>query len=145
VTLFSDAKGRKVVDLATADTIGNVDDYVVDGPNKTLAAITLKKSTKSGRLIAWKKIASFGTDAVTVTDESAISAADGPLAELADKSKTFRGKQILSTAGQILGSVDDVDFDPESGALNYVVVKAGDNIPGERLVATGSYAVIVRA
>jgi uncharacterized protein YrrD len=144
MTLFSDAKGRKIVDLATANTIGTVDDYVVDTAHQKLAAIVMKKSTSAGNLVAWDKIASFGSDAVTVDDESAISRAEGSLAELTVKSNTFDGKQILSAEGELLGSVDDIDFDPNSGVLNHVVRHAGEPIAGNQLIATGSFAVIVR-
>lgn len=49
---------------------------------------------------------------------------------------------MLTTGGRDLGRVSDVEFDPESGRL-VTIVPAGEGVGSERLVANGSYAVVV--
>ena len=53
------------------------------------------------------------------------------------------GKRMLTDAGVELGQVDDVEFDPESGSVDYLI-SADDRVAGYRLIGCGSYAVIVR-
>ena len=54
------------------------------------------------------------------------------------------GKRILSSAGDELGEVDDVEFDPESGQIQPLIA-GNQDIAGERLIGIGSYAVVVTA
>ena len=62
---FSEAKGRKVVSTATAETVGRVDGFVVDPRSRTVLALKVKKAA-SGDVLPWRQVESFGTDAVTV-------------------------------------------------------------------------------
>jgi sporulation protein YlmC with PRC-barrel domain len=43
-----------------------------------------------------------------------------------------------------LGKVTDIEFDPETAAVTALVLAEG-SIEGDRLMAAGSYAVIVQA
>ncbi len=47
---------------------------------------------------------------------------DGRLADLATKDGTVLKKRVLTDAGEDLGSVRDIDLDPETGALTALVV-----------------------
>ncbi len=49
---------------------------------------------------------------------------------------------MLHTAGQDLGPVDDVDFDPDTGRIIALNLATGA-IAGELLIAIGSYAAVV--
>lgn len=51
---------------------------------------------------------------------------------------------MLTDGGTELGKVDDVDFDPGTGSITYLI-SADDRIAGDRLLGCGSYAVVVRA
>ena len=48
-------------------------------------------------------------------------------------------KRVLSTNGDDLGPVKDVDFDPASGAVTALILDAGE-VAGKRMVGIGSYA-----
>jgi sporulation protein YlmC with PRC-barrel domain len=54
------------------------------------------------------------------------------------------GKRVLSTAGDELGMVDDVEFEPSSGAVTLLVLDHGE-VAGVRLRGVGSDAVVVTA
>jgi sporulation protein YlmC with PRC-barrel domain len=53
------------------------------------------------------------------------------------------GHRVLSDRGFELGAVEDVEFDPESGALTSVHVTKGGAVTADRVLGAGSYAVVV--
>ena len=63
---------------------------------------------------------------------------------MSGKDQRLLGKRVLTTFGEDLGPVTDVDFDPDSGAVISLVLAGGD-ISGNRLIGIGSYAAIVHA
>jgi sporulation protein YlmC with PRC-barrel domain len=139
---FSEALGRKVVSLATAETVGLLDEFVVDPRSRRVVALGVKKSP-SGSALHWDDIESFGPDAVTVSDADKIAGPDRDVDRLSGKDHHFLGKRVLLTVGDEVGQVDDVEFDPNSGELIAIVLAGGD-IDANRLVGVGSYAVVVR-
>jgi sporulation protein YlmC with PRC-barrel domain len=142
--LFSDARNRKVVASSDAATVGKVARFVVDPALRRVVALELKK-TDDGDLLLWSDITAFGSDAVTVSDAGRIGDGTPETKELAAKHRRVLGKRLLTTAGDELGRVDDVAFDPESGALSSLVPDRGPEVSAARLVGVGSYAVVVRA
>lgn len=141
--LVSQATGHKVVSVATAETVGRVDHVVVDPQRRAVVALELKK-TPSGSVLRWADLTAFGTDAVTVGDAAAIGEPDEAVAFLADKHRRYLGKRVLTTAGDEVGSLDDLDFDHETGSVTALVV-GGERLDGTRLVGIGTWAVVVRA
>ena len=140
---FSDAHGRKVVSTSSAETVGKLDQFVIDPQQRAIVAVELKK-TDSGDTLMWSKIVGFGADAITVTDADMITDQTPEIAALADKRHRIIGKRILSSAGDELGEIDDVEFDPETGGLRSLITGDGE-IDGDRLIGIGSYAVVVTA
>lgn len=143
--LFSKAKGHKVVSSGTAATVGKVSGFVVDPVTRSVVAVRLKKAEK-GDFLRWGDLVAFGADAVTVTDDSVIGDGGPDVAALAGKAHRVLGKRVLTSGGDELGKVDDVDFDPETGIVTSLVLGKGGSgeVAGDRLVGIGSYAVVVR-
>jgi sporulation protein YlmC with PRC-barrel domain len=141
---FSEAEGRKVVSTASAETVGRVSDFVIDPVSRTVAALVLKKTPGSDNILPWENLQAFGQDAVMIDDIGRLTTAAGRVAELSDKRFREHGKRVLSTEGVDLGKVADIEFDPETSAVTALVLAEG-SIAGERLLAAGSYAVIVQA
>ncbi len=140
---FSEAKGRKVVSTSTADSVGVVHDFVVDPKSAAVLAMQLKK-THAGDTLRWSDITAFGADAVTLTSPDKITEADDDVRALLGKDHRLVGKRVLSTAGDELGEVSDVEFDVDSGAVTSLILDDG-HVAGARLSGVGSYAVIVRS
>jgi sporulation protein YlmC with PRC-barrel domain len=138
---FSDAIGRKIVSTATAETAGKIDEFIVDPHNRTVVALELKKSD-GGDFLPWSGILAFGDDAVTIASADKITDASPQIAELTGKEHRVLGKRVLSTAGDDLGQVADVEFDPATGLLTALRLET-DSVDGGRLVGIGSYAVVV--
>jgi len=141
--LFSEASGRKVVSTATAETVGQIAEFVIDPQSHTVIALTLKKADR-GDTVLWGNLTAFGADAVTVSDVEMISEANDAVADLSGKAQRVLGKRVLTTGGEDLGQVADVDFDPDTGVITALTLPSGP-IAGERLIGIGSYAAVVRA
>jgi len=139
---FTSARGRKVVSRASAEELGNVSHLVVNGEHQRIVAVVVGKR-RQARLIDWHDLSRFGPDAIMVTDEKALrepkdereqAAASGELELL--------GRRALSDFGNTLGEVDDVIFDPDTGALETVLV-GKDEHAAASLLGAGSFAAIL--
>jgi sporulation protein YlmC with PRC-barrel domain len=140
---FSEASGRKVVSTSTAETVGRIEEFVIDPRSHSVVALELKR-TDTGDTLRWSDIVAFGVDAVTVTAADKISDAGPDIQTLTGKAHRVLGKRVLSTRGDELGRVADVEFDPETAAITAFQLDSGD-VEGVRLIGIGSYAVVVHA
>lgn len=143
--LFSQARKRPVVNTATANRVARVDSFVVlPGPAR-VALLRLGKVSGAGTLLSWDDVQGFGPDAVTVATDAVIRPARDVLEQRAeDNDLEIVGKRLLSEQGTELGTVTDVDFDPETGAVTSLITKT-DTISGQRLIGLGGYAAVVSA
>ncbi len=137
------ATGRKVVGLDSAQTVGKVSRFVVDVPSRSIVALQLRK-TEHGEMLAWKDISGFGDDAITVARADVFTEPDERMKTLAGKDFQLVGKDALSTAGDLLGPIKDVEFDPTSGELTHIHLK-DSTLDADALVGIGSYAAVLRA
>lgn len=141
--LFTEATGRKVVSTADASTVGIISGFVVDPASQRVVAVALSKTTGQATMLPFESIAAFGADAVTVAGADAVVAPDDRLTELSAKQHTILKKRALTTAGDEVGTVRDVEFDPANG--NLVSIRLDDHTwNGQALVGVGSYAVMLR-
>lgn len=140
---FSEVKGHKVVATSTASTVGKVKGLVVDPATRSVHALLLRK-TEAGKVLRWSAMTAFGADAVTVSGADVIVEEDESVTALMGKKHDVLGKRVLTTAGDELGEVRDVDFDLETGAITALVLKDADDVEGSRLIGVGGYAVVVR-
>lgn len=138
---FTDVHKRKIVSTGSAETVGRVSELLVDPGHRSVAGLVCSK-TKHGSVIPWGSLTAVGDDAITISDDDKIVEPEGRLAELQGKAHRLLGKRVLSAGGDVLGEVDDVDFDPESGRVLTLLLDTGE-VPGVRLVGVGSYAVVV--
>ncbi len=138
---FSEAKGRKVVSTSTAATVGKVAGFVIDPERNRVIALQLNKS-EGGDTLRWSDITGFGADAVTVSGDDKITEADADVAARSDKAHRVLGKLGLTVAGDALGKITDVDFDPESGTITALQIDR-DEVVRVKIVGVGSYAAVV--
>jgi len=134
--------GRKLVSRASAANLGNVSHLLIDADRRFVAAVITGKGKKA-RLVDWSNLSAVGPDAVMVSDDAALrepanerehAAVDGELELL--------GKRALTEHGNQLGTVADVVFDPNTGALEHLRVGERE-IPAAALLAAGSYAAVL--
>ena len=141
---FRRAVGRKVLSRASAEDLGAVTHLLVDAQRRQIAAVIIGRGKKA-QLVEWAQLSGFGPDAVMVSDEGALRPpADDREQAAADGELEIVGKRALTETGNELGTVDDVTFDPDTGALERLRIKDRD-IPAAALLGSGSYAVVVDA
>jgi len=136
------ATGRKVISRADASDLGVVGHLLVDAAGRRIAAIVIGRGKKA-RLIDWPQVSGFGPDAVMVSDGGAVRTPVDDR-ERAAAAVEMVGRRVLTEHGTELGTLDDVTFDPATGAVEMLHV--GDRqIPAGSLLGGGPYAVVVDA
>jgi uncharacterized protein YrrD len=141
---FRSAVGRKVLSRASAEDLGAVTHLLVDAQQRQIAAVIIGRGKKA-QLVEWAELSGFGPDAVMVSDEGALRPPGDDREEAAaDGELEMVGKRALTETGNELGTIDDVTFDPDTGALERLRIKDRD-IPASALLSSGSYAVVVDA
>lgn len=140
---FAAASGRKVVSRASAEALGRLAHVVVDVQHRQVASLVVGKGRRA-LLVSWEHVSGFGPDAVMVADERALyEPRDDHERAAADGKLDLVGKRALSDMGNDLGTVNDVVFDPVTGALEALVL--GDREEAARsLLGAGSFAAIIR-
>ncbi len=141
---FLRSAGRKVISRASAQELGVVGHLLVDCDTLTIAALTIGKGKKA-QLVDWAQVSGFGPDAVMVIDEGSLrSPATERERNAADGKLELVGKRVLSEIGNELGTLDDVSFEPSTGALEVLRV-ANRDFEASTLLSSGSYAVVLNA
>ncbi|HEX3827930.1 MAG TPA: hypothetical protein VHV82_11735 [Sporichthyaceae bacterium] len=139
---FTEGLHHDVVSTSTAATVGRVEGFVVRPAPARIVALRLGKTPTKDTLLDWSRLSAFGPDAVTVDSmEELHPAASGVEHDLADSSRDLLGKLALSEAGDGLGTVTDVEFDPASGAV-LTIMTDRQNMAGDQLIGLGEYAAV---
>jgi sporulation protein YlmC with PRC-barrel domain len=141
---FRRATGRKVVSRASAQELGVVTHLVVDAQQRRIAAVVVGRG-KNALLFEWPQITAWGPDAIMVSEEGALRApVDDRERAAADGKLDLVGKRALTEGGNELGPLDDITFDPQTGAVEMLLVGTRE-IPAGSLLGSGSYAVVLDA
>lgn len=139
---FRRSAGRKVLSRASAKELGAVNHLLVDAHQRQIAAVVIGRGKKA-QLVEWEHVSGFGPDAIMVVDEGALRppADDRERAAAAGKLELV-GKRALSERGNELGRLDDVTFDPDTGALEDLLIGDRRVVAGS-LLGSGSYAAVL--
>lgn len=140
---WSQIKGHEVVSTATADRVGRVSGFLLDPATRSVVGLVLKKAG-SGSVVRWSDLLAVGSDAVTITDATVVIEPDDTLGALGGKRGKVIKKLVLDDDGRAIGTVTDLDLDPDTGVVRELVLDEG-TVSGERLLGVGSYAVVVSA
>jgi uncharacterized protein YrrD len=144
VSRLADVVGKDVLSKESAEKLGQVVHVALRTDPARLDALAVKSGRHTG-LVRWADVTSLGPDAVIVTADAARhDPADDDDKRLADGTADPMGKRLLTDAGNVVGAVDDVEFDPATGAVGAVVAN-GEVYDASRVRGIGSYAVVVSA
>ncbi|MFF2510116.1 PRC-barrel domain-containing protein [Streptomyces sp. NPDC058086] len=139
MTLFTRIRGLPVITLGEANELGVVKSLTIDVASGLVGQVRL--SSARGRkeiAIDWSALHVIGPDAVLVRSDTALDTAPPPApAEVL-------GIRILTEDGDERGTVRDIAFHPVTGRVEKMCTALGD-IPGDRLIGLGDYALVVRA
>lgn len=125
---------RKVVDTATAETIGRVTGVHIDPAGPAISSIALK-GRGAGR-IPFADVIAIGPDAITVGSADVVVDEEDPNPRDAE---AF-GNRLLDDAGRDLGTVSDVVVDADGSVVS---IRTGGGVHVGRLLGIGSYAVVI--
>lgn len=139
---YLDAIGQKVVSRATAETLGELSGLVLIPSTIGITALQVGKGRKA-RFVDWASITGLGTAAVIVDDELHLrEPRDEREKAMADGDLDPIGRLVLSTAGNIAGTVTDLEFDELQGELRVLHTTEGP-VDSARLRVIGPYAVVI--
>jgi sporulation protein YlmC with PRC-barrel domain len=135
---WRDARHRDVVDTASARKIGRLDGLVVDPGARTIVGVVVGE-----RVVDWSDAGGIGQDAFTVSHEDLLHLPRSDAERAAVDGETdLIGKTVITEDGVDVGTVDDIELDAETGALERLHVGDG-HVQGSRLLGAGSYAVVI--
>ncbi|MER7348222.1 PRC-barrel domain-containing protein [Streptomyces aurantiacus] len=146
--VLTQLRGSTVVDAAGAARLGAVDGLVLDaspGSRARIAALRLRDAKSEHEVIAWADVHAVGPDAVIVAADrpkSPNSAAASALSG-SSESQELLGQRLLTDLGQEIGTLDDLTFDTGTGRVERLASSRGEQLPGERLIGVGTYALVV--
>ena len=135
-------KGRRVIAHDNAERIGTVETLVVDADSTSVRALHVGGKKAKSRFVSWDEIGSIGDDAVMTRTATPHAPQDELEQRVADGVALTLGARVLEESGDELGSVDDVAFDGETGAIESLRV-ADNDISSDRLLGIGSFAIVV--
>lgn len=125
---FKDFKGRPVVTLDNAETVGQVSELLLDFTKEQVRGLRVNMNGlfSGHRDLAWGDIRAIGQDAVTVANGDALKE-DSALPDIANLPDVgdVTGSSVMGEAGNQIGTVSDVEFDTSSGAITGYVLSEG--------------------
>lgn len=137
------ALGRRVVAVDTAEDIGTVKAFVLDQTGRRITQLHVAGGRRSAQLVNWSDLTAFGSDAVMVASQRAVT---DSVQERADEMVRGHveaiGARVLDTGGFERGTVTDIEFDPDDGTV-LAAVGVDTRWPGDSIRALGSYALII--
>lgn len=141
--------GLPVVVIDSGRTLGRVKDAVFDlGRGRLTGLIVSCRGVDA--FLTFDEVHNLGQTAVTVGAEAVLvpmpAAAAGEASSTTEPAGPFpKGRRVLTRDGQVLGQVDDVIFDPDSGAVWGYEITGGfisDFINGRKAVPLTEEIVI---
>ena len=142
---FTKAVGRKVVDSATADDVGEIKTFVVDQAGRRITRIQVAGRNRNPQMVDWADVKSFGDDVVLITSQSAIhDATEERTTDIVKGAVDYIGTRIITVDGEELGAVDDVHFDTGTGEVIAIMGNNG-RVEAARIRSLGTYAAVVES
>ncbi|WP_370326961.1 hypothetical protein [Euzebya sp.] len=133
-TSLKSLRKRKVVDTATAETIGRVRGVRIDPSGPSVIALEVKGAVSG--VVAFSEIIGIGPDAVTLPRAATVIEQDVDAPTDADA----YGARLLDDGGREHGTVSDLVIDDDGRVIQVV---AGDQTFDRTLLGIGSYAVVI--
>jgi sporulation protein YlmC with PRC-barrel domain len=115
---------RPVVSLNDGVTIGEISDLTLDETHVQVRSLVLV-GHEGNSVVPFAAVRHIGADAVTI-DNSRIVQGPADNNDMTERGiSTLTGLPVMNQGGAIIGSVDDVEFDEETGQLIALVVQRG--------------------
>jgi sporulation protein YlmC with PRC-barrel domain len=142
---LSQVKGRRVMARDNAQVVGTIRRLHLDIETARIVGLELESTVDRDTIVEWPAVVAVGGDALMIENAS------DRRQPLDDVEQAFvagdldlPGKLVMHETGDVLGKLDDLAFDERTGRVTELYVP-GQVIPVERMVALGSYALIIPA
>jgi uncharacterized protein YrrD len=142
---LSQVRGRRVIARDNAQVVGSVRRIHVDAATTRVVGIELEGTLDRDTIVEWPAVVAIEQDALVIDN------AGDRREPLDDHERAFvagqldlEGKLVLHDGGEALGRIEDIAYDEKSGRVVELVM-TGQVVPIERIVALGSYALIIPA
>jgi sporulation protein YlmC with PRC-barrel domain len=120
----SELNRRPVVSLSDGVTVGEVSDLTLDATHVQVRSLVLV-GHDGNSVVPFAAVRHIGADAVTI-DDSRIVQAPTDNNDISERGiSTLTGLPIMNQGGEIIGSVDDVEFGEENGQITALLVQRG--------------------
>jgi uncharacterized protein YrrD len=121
--------GTPVVTFDTGESIEKIKDIIFDQHDNRVLALLVDEGgwLSSARIVPWDEVQAVGPDAIIIPSIQTISRAESvPLVkEILNRNNVTKGTKIVTTDGRDLGTIADLFFDEDSGAVNGYEVSGG--------------------
>lgn len=140
---LTEALGRQVIAADSAEELGEVKTFTADRTGRRLTGIHVAGRKRNARMVSWDAITAFGSDAVMVTSsEEIFEVEDERTDDMIRGDVEYLGATVLTADGEIIGTVDEVHFEEDSGQVVGLLTDKS-RIDGDRIRSLGSFAVVV--
>jgi len=117
----SDIIGKTVIAFDAGKRTARVQDLIFDQNTNELLGVLVKEAGlfRSAKVVPLNAISAFGTDTLIIPSKEAIISAkhDERIYRVLDRDLILKGTRIVTTDGRYLGSVVDLFFDEQTGAI----------------------------
>jgi uncharacterized protein YrrD len=138
------ALGRSVVAADSAESLGEVQNFLLDAEGRNVSKIHVAGRGKRAELLPWSAV-TFGPDVVMAADSAQLVSVEGDRELEAVKGEVvLLDARILDTGGCAHGRVSDVEIDTRTGEV-VAVESMGTRIAARDFCSLGPYALVVDA
>ncbi|MER3434020.1 MAG: hypothetical protein C4288_11445 [Leptolyngbya sp. ERB_1_1] len=117
----SDIIGKTIIAFDSGKRIARVQDLIFDQDTNELLGVLVQEAGlfHSAKVVPLSAISAFGTDTLIIPSKEAIISAkhDDRIYRVLDRNLILKGTRIVTTDGRYLGSVVDLLFDEQTGAI----------------------------
>lgn len=147
-----EVQGRPVVTIATGEKIGEVDDVVVDGQDRRVAAFRVSSGgflSRQHHYLPFGAIKTIGDDAVMIQTADALQQSYGDRADGYFTLGTLTKLRVVTQSGTYIGDIASARFDPATGQITDFEVGTGgifrsNTIVGpDSVISIGSDIIVV--
>lgn len=127
--------GRAVIDIDAAERLGTIDKLILDPDGRRVAGLVVSRGSgfpgsKEQSIVPAAAIRAIGPDAVTV-HQTAVVGSDISRLDSLPRGSDLVGRKVVSEDGRMLGKVNDVLIDRESGRI--VGYLLSDHTPSKKI------------
>lgn len=108
--------GRSIVDLGSGTKVGEIEDVALSPDHRSMEAYVTKGRLLHGADAFPAHGSTIGADAVTLP-AGALQNFDTRRVEGLPLARTLAGMRLLTDTGRLIGTVKDLRFDPQTGAV----------------------------